>query len=517
MAASVTVPQISSSLNSSTDLPRALTPSRGIVTLFGYGVSVRVDRGHLVVEDGIGSARRRARFARVGHGLRRLVVIGADGSVSLAALRWLADQKAAFVMLDRTGRVMLATGPVGTRDARLRRAQALAINSGVALPLARDLVDRKLVEQEHIVSDILHNESGAGAIRQAREGLSTAATIPAIRVCEAQAAAAYWSCWHVLPVMFPTKDLTRVPEHWRTFGARCSPLTGSPRLSVNPPNAMLNYLYAILESETRLAASALGLDPGLGVMHADMKVRDSLACDLMEPIRPQVDAYVLQWIIGQPLRREWFFEERNGTCRLMAPFAERLSETAPTWARAVAPIAERVARALWSASTGAQLMRQPPTPLTQAHRREGRGFPSLPPIAAPQRPPNVCRSCGRVIRVDQTFCGACHQTDSAARMRRIAEQGRTAAQRPNAQARRAATQRRNRRAELAWKSSDQPAWLTERVYREQIQPRLAGLSAARLATALGVSVPYAVDIRAGRRRPHPRHWLALASLASVRD
>ena len=69
-------------------------------------------------------------------------------------------------------------------------------------------------------------------------------------------------------------------------------MTGSPRLSVNPPNAMLNYLYAVLEAEARLAASALGLDPGLGVMHVDTNARDSLACDLMEPIRPQVDAFV---------------------------------------------------------------------------------------------------------------------------------------------------------------------------------------------------------------------------------
>jgi hypothetical protein len=30
------------------------------------------------------------------------------------------------------------------------------------------------------------------------------------------------------------------------------------------PNAILNYLYSVLESETRLAAAALGLDPGLG-------------------------------------------------------------------------------------------------------------------------------------------------------------------------------------------------------------------------------------------------------------
>jgi CRISPR-associated protein Cas1 len=52
-------------------------------------------------------------------------------------------------------------------------------------------------------------------------------------------------------------------------------------------------MYAILESEARLAISELGLDPGIGVLHADTRTRDSLACDLMEPIRPQVDAYLL--------------------------------------------------------------------------------------------------------------------------------------------------------------------------------------------------------------------------------
>ncbi len=42
---------------------------------------------------------------------------------------------------------------------------------------------------------------------------------------------------------------------------------------------MLNYLYAILEAETRIVAFAMGLDPALGVIHADRPHRDSLACD----------------------------------------------------------------------------------------------------------------------------------------------------------------------------------------------------------------------------------------------
>jgi hypothetical protein len=48
-----------------------LQPRHGIVTLFGYGITVRVNRGHLLVEDGIGADRRLARFPRVGHGLKR--------------------------------------------------------------------------------------------------------------------------------------------------------------------------------------------------------------------------------------------------------------------------------------------------------------------------------------------------------------------------------------------------------------------------------------------------------------
>ncbi|MGB6802900.1 MAG: CRISPR-associated endonuclease Cas1, partial [Candidatus Sulfotelmatobacter sp.] len=130
MAATKTVSQLPQSHNS-------LTPRHGVVTLFGYGIQVRVDRGHLLLEDGIGPDRRQARFQRVGHGLRRLVVIGSDGMVSLAALRWLADQDAAFMMLDRDGSVLATTGPVRSSDAKLRRAQALAHSSGAALRITR--------------------------------------------------------------------------------------------------------------------------------------------------------------------------------------------------------------------------------------------------------------------------------------------------------------------------------------------------------------------------------------------
>lgn len=66
---------------------------------------------------------------------------------------------------------------------------------------------------------------------------------------------------------------------------------------------MMNYLLALVEAEASLAVRALGLDAAMGVFHIDQPSRDSLACDLMEPVRPLVDSCLLEWITTQPLKR----------------------------------------------------------------------------------------------------------------------------------------------------------------------------------------------------------------------
>jgi CRISPR/Cas system-associated endonuclease Cas1 len=149
----------------------SIRPEHGIVTLFGYNSSASVDRGHLVLNDGIGMDRRQGRFPRVRHGLKRLVVIGSSGMVTFEALRWLADQKAAFVMLDRDGSVLAVTGPVGPSDSRLRRAQSLAHQSGVAVQIAAELIRQKLDGQQKLARNVLKNSTVAEAIVSFRTAL----------------------------------------------------------------------------------------------------------------------------------------------------------------------------------------------------------------------------------------------------------------------------------------------------------------------------------------------------------
>ncbi len=494
-------------------LPQFLMSSKfGVHVLTGYGIRVSVDRGHLLIEDGIAGNRYQARFARVGHGLRRLIIIGSDGIISLAALRWLADQDAAFVMLDRDGSVLATTGPVRSSDARLRRAQAVAEKFGTALQISQELIAKKLAGQEQVARYKLIDSTVAQTIAHCRAGVINAETIDAVRQLEAQAAAAYWAAWYDLPVTFPKKDLPRVPEHWRTFGTRKSPLSGSPRLATNPANAILNYLYATLESEARLAAAALGLDPGLGFIHVDTPARDSLACDLMEPVRPQIDGFLVDWITREPLKREWFFEQRDGNCRLMGPFAVQLSQTALTWGRAVAPYAEWIASSLWMRRRSNDA--GPATRLTHQRRREARGY-SLPQIPQPRpKPQHLCPGCGKAIRPERTHCGQCAIAPATERLADAARLGRVAAHTAEADARRSSTQRRQTQACWSWDPSSQPAWLTEEVYLKEIQPSLARMSTSAIAGRIGLSRWYAGRIRKGHR-PHPRHWHSLARLIGI--
>jgi hypothetical protein len=180
---------------------------------------------------------------------------------------------------------------------------------------------------------------------------------------ESQAAVDYWGAWRDLDVVFVQRDYDRVPEHWRTFGVRRSLITRNPRKATNPANAILNYLYSILEAEARIAALTIGLDPGIGVMHADLKARDSLVCDLIEALRPTLmHTFWTSWK-KRAFKRVNFFETREGVCRLLPPIANELIRTTEECAEELGPITEFVTR---------NLSKDAPTLLTESNRSAGR-------------------------------------------------------------------------------------------------------------------------------------------------
>src|SRR4051812_8410791 len=105
----------------------------GIAVASGYGLKLYVNRGHLVIHDGVGRERQTRRFHRATSGIKRLVVIGHSGFVSFEALRWLRDIGAAYIQLDNAGSLLAVSASPGSNRPALRRAQALARSTSVGL------------------------------------------------------------------------------------------------------------------------------------------------------------------------------------------------------------------------------------------------------------------------------------------------------------------------------------------------------------------------------------------------
>jgi len=104
----------------------------------------------------------------------------------------------------------------------------------------------------------------------------------------------------------------------------------------------------------------------------------------------------------------------------MASLTERLAETAPTWGRAVAPVAEWVAQAISNSySKPASNAQSVPTRLTGRRRSEGRGNTfELRANPLPRRP-KVCEVCG-AEGVKSRYCRSCAVEVSRENMAQVA-------------------------------------------------------------------------------------------------
>ena len=514
--------------------PLTMPLRRGTVCVVeGYGVRVHVKRGHLVIKDGFGAESRERVYSRATHGLSRLVVLGHEGFVTLEALRWLVDLGVAYQQIDRDGRV-LATSTTGSGDARLRRQQALASHTNVGLEVARSILGTKLDGQRAVLGRLTDLAEPFEAFDHWRLSLREGSSLDVLLEAEREAALVYWGQWSTVECRFLSRDAQHVPAHWQRFEQRQSPLSSGPRLAVTPLNGLLNYLYALLEAETRIACLIVGLDPGLGVVHVDYRTRDSFVLDLMEAGRPAVDDYVLDLARARIFSARDFGETRRGVCRVLAPLAHELAKTGHEWRRLIAPHAEQVVERLASAPDSR--IDQLPKALTSDRRaRAGAaGGAVRPPSPRPatitrpraqSKPLPACKRCGNAVpRRERVYCDACLPHYQSEQFRKafvnsglVALQKQRAAGRDATHGGQAASRRgtatAQRKGEIAVWEAEHGKLIDLSAFEREILPGLQGVPLSRLRQATGLSLRYVSQIRRGEKRPHPKHWDALRNSA----
>jgi len=309
------------------------------IVVSGCGCSLRVKNDALVIFPGKTHAEQAQKIRilhRAVHGTRHIVLIADRGGVvSLEAIKWANEQDIAITVLDGHGNIVQSLSTCHA-DAKLRRSQYGAGDNGKAGKVSCDLVRRKVEAQLETLKKHPELPGQAEAIdilEQAVKWFHLPELPPRfhdvnwLRTFEGRCADAYFRAWQGLPVKWEKQAQKTIPPHWQIVTQRSSPLSHNHGAwkAVNPAQAILNYAYAILESQVRQALNATGFDVAAGFLHSDELGRDSLVFDLMEVHRPAVDHKVLSLLSSTMLAKGDIMSSPTGEVRFNPQLARYIA------------------------------------------------------------------------------------------------------------------------------------------------------------------------------------------------
>jgi CRISPR-associated protein Cas1 len=108
------------------------------------------------------------------------------------------------------------------------------------------------------------------------------------------------------------------------FVSRNNTLNSHNRNASDEINALLNYGYAVLESEIRKDLNSIGFDPSISFLHELSNSKASLVYDVQELYRWLVDLSVIQLLEEKKLKKADFIVTENYNIRLRATTAKAL-------------------------------------------------------------------------------------------------------------------------------------------------------------------------------------------------
>ena len=242
------------------------------------------------------------------HNLEGIVAFGYTGA-SPALMGACAEKGISLTFLTPSGRFLANVVGIEKGNITLRKKQYwLSENETEGLPIVKNMLVGKLHNSRWVLERALRDH----ALRIDTEKVSRAAeqinnSIPLLREAktsgelfgiEGEAASRYFGVFDEL--------ILQNKKHF-FFQLR------SRRPPLDNVNAMLSFVYTLLEGDVTAALCAVGLDPYMGFLHKDRPGRRSLALDLLEELRsPLADRFVLTMINNRQVDASGFYQKENG-------------------------------------------------------------------------------------------------------------------------------------------------------------------------------------------------------------
>jgi CRISPR-associated protein Cas1 len=270
--------------------------------------------------------------------LKRVVVVG-NITLDAAVLHRCAEENISVVFLSGKGnrfRGMLHGSLHNNGLLRLRQYEKASTE--FARVFAAELTVAKTTAQEGLLKEALDRRADlrfplTNALRSLetiKSGLKSAeVTMETLRGLEGAASAAYFRAYISLfpPSLNFTGRNRRPPE--------------------DPANAMLSLCYTMLHFEMVREIEVIGLDPTIGFYHCFDYGRESLACDLVEPFRPEIDRLVWRLFRDREFTdRDFVADDARPGCYLKKEGRKRFYPLYEEWAREMRPLFTANVRAL---------------------------------------------------------------------------------------------------------------------------------------------------------------------------
>ena len=298
----------------------------------GFGTSINVDKRKLIITNKLKGTRLEFFPHKINHD--GIVVDGHTGNITFEAMRWLSKHNINLTLLNWNGQLLANVMPEQPKSGKLRVKQYQKyLDSTDRFEIALKIVQTKVEHSLNLLeeSSKFYKSVNFTSIRKSvekedlfllgimknSENQDISKSIKQLMTYEGRIAGIYHdNMTSIFHELYPEFNFTGRKNKTNSRNYNAS----------DEINVLLNYGYAILESEIRKGINAVGLDYSVGFLHEINQSRTPLVYDIQELFRWLIDISVIQLLEEKKVKKSDFIITENYHMRLGEDVAKLLIE-----------------------------------------------------------------------------------------------------------------------------------------------------------------------------------------------
>ena len=298
----------------------------------GFGTSINVDKRKLIITNRLKDTKLEFYPHKINHD--GIIIDGHTGNVTFEAMRWLMKHNINLTLLNWNGQLLANVMPEQPKSGKLRIKQYQKyLDSTSRFEVALKIVQTKVEHSLNLLEELsrFYESVDFTKIRKSAEKedlflldimknsekQDISKSIKQLMTYEGRIAGIYLeNLTAIFNELYPEFNFTgrKNKSNSRNYNAS------------DEINALLNYGYAIQESEIRKVINAIGLDYSIGFLHEINQSRTPLVYDIQELFRWLIDISVIQLLEEKKIKKSDFIITENYHTRLGEDVAKLLIE-----------------------------------------------------------------------------------------------------------------------------------------------------------------------------------------------